>query len=121
MRFKLGGDPERHGATDCVGLARCVLAFYGIATPTPTRDWYRRLRRGDTSIFREQLENWGARIIEPRIGAVALCQAESGYGLAVWWQAGWLNFRGNQVVWCPPEALAIEDLYCPQKLISATP
>jgi len=42
LPFRLGACPRRHGATDCVGLARSVLAYYGIETPEPTRQWYRR-------------------------------------------------------------------------------
>ena len=37
---------------------------YNIATPTPKRDWYRRLRRGDYSVFKEELEKWGERLLK---------------------------------------------------------
>ena len=97
LPFRLGADPERHGATDCVGLARAVLAHYGIVTPVPERNWYRRLRRGDTTIFPEQLKQWGVEVETPRIGSVGLCRSETGYGLAVWWEAGWLSYRLEQV------------------------
>ena len=113
LPYRLGASPERHGATDCVGLARCVLAAYGITTPQPTRDWYRRLRQGDTSIFREQLQLWGKQVAEPRLGAVALCRGDHGYGLAVWWQDGWLSYRTDQVCWSPQAMLPVQEIYCP--------
>ena len=122
LGYRLGGDPERHGVTDCVGLCRAVLASYGIEAPVPTRDWYRRLRRGDWSIFPEQLEQWGNRVGPPRMeGTVALCRAGNGYGLAAWAFDGWLIYRDNQVVWCPTEVLPAEDFYYPRKHNSAMP
>jgi hypothetical protein len=122
LGYRLGGDPEKHGVTDCVGLCRAVLASYGIEAPAPTRDWYRRLRKGDYSIFPEQLGRWGDRVAQPRLeGTVALCRADNGYGLAVYWEAGWLIYRDNQVAWCPTEALPVEGFYYPQKLNFVTP
>ena len=88
---------------------------YGFPTPEPKRDWYRRLRRGDTSVFREELERWGDEVQVPRIGSVALCQAENGYGLAVYWQDGWLSFAGSEVTWSPTEHLQGAVFYCQRK------
>ena len=59
LPYRLGANPEKHNAADCLTLARAVLHHYGIATPEPTRDWYRRLHRKDYSIFEEELEKWG--------------------------------------------------------------
>ena len=122
MGYRLGADPEKHGATDCLGLCRAVAKFYGIESPTPPRDWYRRLRRGDWAVFPEQLDAWGVRIPSPKMeGTVALCRAGDGYGLAMWWQDGWLMYRDNRVAWCPTEALPAVAFYCPQKQTSAMP
>lgn len=115
MGYRLGADPERHGATDCVGLARTVVEHYGYTAPTPTRDWYRRLRRGDYNVFPEELERWGARTTGLDCGVVALCQAEKGYGLAAYWEEGWISFVGQAVRWTPTGALPVVALYCPQK------
>ena len=120
MGYRLGGDPARHGVTDCVGLARTVLDHYGIVTPVPKRSWYRRLRKGDTTIFPEQLRAWGVEVETPRLGAVALCRSETGYGLAVWWMRGWLSYREEMVHWSPPGMLDVCAIYCPSKLSSAT-
>ena len=117
--YRLGADFNRHGVGDCLSLAVTVLSFYGIETPTPQRAWYRRLRRGDTSVFKDELERWGARIAEPRLGSVALCQAENGYGLAVFWEAGWLVFVGSEVVWRNTADLRVVAFFCPQKLSCA--
>ena len=114
MSFRLGADPERHGATDCLGLARAVLAHQGIVTPSPQRSWYRRLRHGDTTVFREELERWGARVAEPRLAeTVALCRSDHGLGLAVSYLSGWLAFRETTIQWHPSDVLLIVDLYCP--------
>ncbi len=114
--YRLGADFDRHGVGDCLALATAVLNHYGIETPAPKREWYRRLRRGDTSVFKEELERWGVKVAEPRLGSVALCQAENGYGLAVWWESGFLSFVGSEVSWSPPQALVVVGLYAPNRL-----
>lgn len=115
MSYRLGAEPERHGKADCLTLSRHILRTYGIKTPNAERSWYRRLRVGDYSIFREQLELWGTPTTDISVGTVALCQAENGVGLATFIDdfPGWLNFCGAEVVWSPLEALNIEQLFCP--------
>ena len=113
LPYRLGADPERHHATDCLGLVRAVLHHHGIATPTPQRAWYRRLRQGDHSVFREELERWGAQVAEPRLVTVALCRSDLGLGLAVTFADGWLCFRETTVQWSPLGALLVQGLYSP--------
>jgi len=115
MKYRLGADPERHGKADCLSLSRYILSTYGIGTPQAERSWYRRLRKKDYSIFKEQLELWGTQTTDIRVGTVALCQAEEGVGLATFIDdyPGWLSFIGTEVVWSQVEALNIENLYCP--------
>ena len=111
----MGADARTHGATDCLGLAIAVLRFYGVTTPQPKRSWYRRLKRGDTEVFRDELERWGIEVEAPRLGAVGLCRSELGYGLAVWWSEGWLSYRLDQVAWSPPGVLEVCGIYCRSK------
>ena len=117
LPYRLGADPERHRAADCLTLSRYVLGTYGIKTPVGERSWYRRLRDKDYSIFREQLELWGTPTVDIKVGTVALCQAGDGdgVGLATFIDdyPGWLSFVGTEVVWSPLEVLNIEALYCP--------
>ena len=120
MGYRLGASPERHGATDCFGLARAVVEHYGYSAPAPTREWYRRLRRGDYAVFRDELERWGVRTTDLDCGVVALCQAEKGYGLAAYWEEGWISFVGQAVRWSPPGALPVVASFCPQKLRCAS-
>lgn len=115
MPYRLGADPARHGQTDCYGVMRTVMTHYGITTPTPKREWYRRLRRGDTSVFEEELGRWGVRTADLNFGVVALCQADEGYGLATWYEDGWLNYAGSEVRWSPIDALRVVACFCPQK------
>ena len=116
MPYRLGADPERHGMVDCLSLARAVLKWQGIETPNPSRQWYRRLRRGDHAIFREQLMQWGIEITEPRMdGTVALCESENGFGMAVYWEWGFLHCLSKEVRWSPASQLQVVALYCPQK------
>ena len=115
LPYRLGACPAKHGAADCLSLARAVLAYQGIETPTPSRDWYRRLSRGDTNVFPEELERWGIKTDLPRLGTVALCEANNGYGLAVYWSDGWLNFAGSAVVWSPIGGLPVVGCYFPRK------
>lgn len=113
--YRLGGDFIKYEGGDCLTLARAVLTFYGIESPTPKRSWYRRLRRGDTAVFKDELERWGEKTTELECGVVALCQAENGYGMAVWFRNGWLSFVESAVKWSPVEALQPLAFYCPQK------
>ena len=113
LPYRLGADPIKHHAVDCLSLARTVLKHYGINSPEPTRDWYRRVRRKDFSIFKEQLENWGNETNEFKIGTVALCKSSIGYGLAVYWENGWLNCGEQVVRWNPIDSLEIEKYYYP--------
>ena len=107
--YRLGADPIRHGATDCINLCRTVLAWYGIQAPVPARNWYRRLHAGDTSIFKEQLDLWGT---PGETGIIALVQASNSYGLAVFYDTGWLHCSAliNRVVWSPN--VKYEARYC---------
>ena len=119
MPYRLGADPEKNCAADCLTLSKAVLKHYGIKSPCPTRDWYRRLRKNDYSIFREQLELWGIKTERPNIGTVGLCKSERGYGLAVYFEERWLNITASErsaVTWNPVEALQVEEFYCPKKL-----
>ena len=115
LPYRLGANPEQHRAADCLTLARYVLKTYGIDSPAGDRSWYRRLRKGDYLIFREQLELWGSLTDDIEVGTVALCQTGSGVGLATFIDdfPGWLSFAGTEVVWSRLEALNIEALYCP--------
>ena len=115
MGYRLGAEPERHGKADCLTLSRYILSTYGIGAPQAERSWYRRLRKKDYSIFKEQLELWGTQTTDIRVGTVALCRAFEGLGLATFIDdyPGWLSFGITEVVWNPVEALNIESLYCP--------
>jgi cell wall-associated NlpC family hydrolase len=116
MPYRLGADPERHGKVDCLSLTRTVLAWQGIKTPAPTRDWYRRLYRGDYSIFKQQLEQWGKIVASPRLtGTVALCESDNGYAMAVYWEGGFLHCLTSEVKWSPANHLVVVAFYCPQK------
>ena len=81
MKYRLGADPERHGKADCLSLSRHILATYGIKTPNPERSWYRRLRRKDYSIFREQL-SYGEPRQPTSVLALSLFAKQDGVGLA---------------------------------------
>ena len=120
MGYRLGSDPVKHGTADCLSLARTVLDFYGIPSTEPCRDWYRRLRKKDYSVFEEELERWGQKTDEPTIGTVALCQSDDGYGMAVYFEGGCLSFVGSAVRWSPIENLQVVAFYCNTKPTSAT-
>ena len=116
MRYRLGASPKKHGKADCLSMCRTVLDSYDISTPEPKRDWYRRLRRGDYSVFKEELESWGKETTKMTPGTVALCEGEGAltYGMAVWWYDGWLSFTGEELTWKPATALQAVALYCPK-------
>ena len=113
--YRLGGDFIKYKGGDCLSLARTVLAHYGISTPEPQRDWYRRLRRGDTSVFKEELERWGQQTTNVECGVVALCESKNGYGMAVYFENGWMNYGESEVRWSPAERLHILAFYSPRK------
>lgn len=115
LPYRLGATPDQHKAADCVSLSREVLKNYGIESPAPTRDWYRRLKKKDYEVFRDELKKWGTLTTTANIGVVALCKAEEGYGLAVYWKKGWLSFVNKMVRWNPVEGLVVSELYCRMK------
>ena len=119
LPYRLGADPEKHGAGDCLSLCRTVLKSYGISSPEPERSWYRRLRKKDYSIFTEELNRWGVDS-PPKLGAIALCKSEDGsYGMAAFYEGGWISYRktlrGQVVIWSPLNALTVEGCYCQRK------
>ncbi len=112
LPYRLGASPEKHQAADCLTLARAVLEHHGVPTPKPQRSWYRRLYRKDTAVFKDELERWGEITAQPRIGVVALCESESGFGMATFFEGGWISFVGSAVQWSPIGALQVVELYC---------
>lgn len=120
LPYRLGAIPDVHGAGDCYSVAAHVIRYLRLDAPRPTRDWYKRVRRGDHNVFREELERWGTEIDTPRLGSVALCSAGDGrYGLAVYYENGWLSYVGSAVKWSPLDALPVVGCYFPQKHNSA--
>jgi len=118
LPYRLGADPEKHKAGDCLSLCRTVLKSYGISSPDPERSWYRRLKKKDYSIFFEELNRWGVDS-PPKLGAIALCKSDDGYGMAAYYEEGWLNYRktfGELVVeWSPLDSLMVEGCYYRRK------
>jgi len=115
LPYRLGADPIKHHAADCVSLARTVLKYYGISSPKPTRDWYRRVRKKDFDIFKEELEKWGNKTKQFNIGTVALCKSNNGFGLAVYYEEGWISCGESEVRWSPLDGLEVVGCYSPQK------
>ena len=115
LPYRLGADPIKHHAADCLSLARTVLKYYGIKSPEPTRDWYRRFRKKDYKIFKEKLERWGNETKQFNIGTVALCKSKNGFGLAVYYEEGWINCGESEVRWSPLDGLEVVESYSPQK------
>ena len=118
LPYRLGADPEKHKAGDCLSLCRTVLKSYGISSPEPQRSWYRRLRKKDYSIFTEELNRWGVDS-HPKLGTIGLCKSDDGYGMAAFYEEGWLSYQrtlgGQVVIWCPQNNLMVEGCYYQQK------
>ena len=118
LPYRLGADPEKHGAGDCLSLCRTVLKSYGISSPEPKRSWYRRLKKKDYSIFFEELNRWGVES-PPKLGTIGLCKSEDGYGMAAVYEDGWLSYQktlgGQVVIWLTLNALMVEGCYYQQK------
>jgi len=118
LPYRLGADPEKHKAGDCLSLVRTVLANYGFTVPKGQRDWYRRLRKKDYSIFFEELNRWGVDS-PPKLGTIALCKSDDGYGMATFYEEGWLSYQktlgGQVVIWLPLNALMVEGCYYQRK------
>tara|TARA_E500000331_G_scaffold68254_2_gene62925 strand:+ start:3177 stop:3557 length:381 start_codon:yes stop_codon:yes gene_type:complete len=118
LPYRLGADPVTHGAGDCLSLVRTVVANYGFTVPKGKRDWYRRLRKKDYSIFFEELNRWGVES-PPKLGAIALCKSNNGYGMAAYYEEGWLSYQKrleeSVVIWSPLDNLMVEGCYYPRK------
>ena len=120
LGYRLGADPEKHGSADCLSMSRAVLHWSGVPTPEPQRSWYRRLRRGDYDVFRDELERWGHQTDTAKIGVVGLSQGINCLGLSVYYEDGWLHFNDeNQIAWAPLNALIPIALYSRLKSKSA--
>jgi hypothetical protein len=121
FEYRLGSDPIKHGTGDCLSLVRTVLGHYGFTVPKGERDWYRRLKRRDYSIFFEELNRWGVES-PPKLGTIGLCKSDDGYGMAAYYEEGWLSYQktlGKSVVrWSPLEALSLVGCYFQRKQIS---
>ena len=112
LPYRLGADPDKHQAADCLSLACSVLRNYGLHPPEPKRSWYRRLRQGDYQVFADELERFCEKTDAPRVGTVALCESPHGVCLAAFFESGWLSFVGSEVKWSPIGALMVRQLYC---------
>ena len=121
-QYRLGSDPEKHGTGDCLSLVRTVLGHYGFTVPQGKRDWYRRLKRKDYSIFFEELNRWGVES-PPKLGTIGLCESDDGYGMAAYYEDGWLSYRrtleSQVVIWSPLDALTLVGCYFQRKPNSA--
>tara|TARA_B100000945_G_scaffold320819_1_gene332268 strand:- start:10903 stop:11307 length:405 start_codon:yes stop_codon:yes gene_type:complete len=118
LEYRLGSDPIKHGTGDCLSLVRTVLGHYGFTVPKGERNWYRRLKRKDYSIFFEELNRWGVES-PPKLGTIGLCKSDDGYGMAAFYEEGWLSYQktlGKLVVkWSPLEALLLAGCYFQRK------
>ena len=122
LEYRLGADPERHGAADCLSMSRAVLHWGGIPTPEPERSWYRRLRRGDYEVFRDELERWGHQTDTAKLGVVGLGRGSDCLGLIAFYESGWLHFNDEkQIAWVPLNALTPVALYSRLKSKSVKP
>tara|TARA_R100000654_G_scaffold708_3_gene2734 strand:- start:2459 stop:2863 length:405 start_codon:yes stop_codon:yes gene_type:complete len=123
LEYRLGADPVRHKAGDCLSLVRTVLGHYGFTVPKGKRDWYRRLKRKDYSIFFEELNRWGVES-PPKLGTIGLCKSDDGYGMAAFYEEGWLSYQKtldkSVVKWSPLKNLLVVGCYFQRKLISVT-
>ena len=121
LEYRLGSDPVKHGTGDCLSLVRTVLGHYGFTVPKGKRDWYRRLKRKDYSIFFEELNRWGVES-PPKLGTIALCKSDDALYMAAFYEEGWLSYQktlGKSVVkWLPLEALSLAECYFQRKPIS---
>ena len=122
FQYRLGSDPVKHGTGDCLSLVRTVLGHYGFTVPKGERDWYRRLKRKDYSIFFEELNRWGVES-PPKLGTIGLCKSDDGYGMAAYYEEGWLSYRktleSQVVIWSPLDGLTLVGCYFQRKQISA--
>ena len=118
FQYRLGSDPVKHGTGDCLSLVRTVLGHYGFTVPQGKRDWYRRLKRKDYSIFFEELNRWGVES-PPKLGAIGLCKSDDGYGMAAYYEDGWLSYRrtleSQVVIWSPLDGLTLVGCYFQRK------
>ena len=118
LPYRLGADPRKHGAGDCLSLVRTVLGHYGFVVPQGKRDWYRRLRKKDYSVFFEELNRWGVEST-PKLGTIGLCKSEDGFGMAAYYEEGWISYQKRLeelvVIWSPLGNLMVEGCFYQRK------
>ena len=118
LPYRLGADPCKHGAGDCLSLCRTVLANYGFVVPQGKRDWYRRLRKKDYSVFFEELNRWGVES-HPKLGTIGLCKSKDALYMACFYEGGWLSYQkrlgASMVLWSPLDNLMVKGCYYQRK------
>ena len=106
-----------HHGIDIIEKSRIKKIYqkYGIKFLKREKEWYRRYLRKDFSIFKEVFDKWGNETKDINIGTVALCKSNNGFGLAVYYEKGWISCGESEVRWSPLNALEVVGCYSPQK------
>ena len=103
LPYRWGGDPNRHGGTDCLRLTIAVLSLYDAPRPaTIKREWYQAASRGRWQPLLAELEAISCPVPGGQPLDVALLEGGEPIALGVCVAGGLLTTcQGQGVHWRP--------------------
>ena len=109
LPYRWGGDPDRHGGTDCLRLTMAVLDLYDAPRPALIkREWYEAAGRGRWKPLLEELAAGSSRVPGAMPLDVALLAGGAPIALGVCVAGGVLTTcQGQGVHWRPLAACRV--------------
>jgi hypothetical protein len=102
LPYRWGGDPDRHGGTDCLRLTLAVLALYDAPRPAVKRDWYQAAGRSRWRPLLDELTTISSEVPGAMPLDVALLAGGEPIALGICVAGGILTTcQGHGVHWRP--------------------
>jgi len=102
LPYRMGADPQRSNATDCIRLVLQVLADAGLNPPAVERQWYRWLAQRDFKAIEADWYRLTEQVPGPEDFAMTLLPTEGDFSIAVVVDNGLLTVKATVgVVWVP--------------------
>jgi hypothetical protein len=121
LPYRWGGDPDRHGSTDCLRLTLAVLSLYDAPRPAIKPEWYQAARRGRWQPLLSELERISSPVPGGQLLDVALLQGGEPIALGICVAGGLLTTcQGQGVHWRPLAACQVRRWFrfrpaCPER------
>lgn len=102
LPYQWGGDPDRDGGTDCLGITLAVLALHDAPRPALKAEWHESAGRGRWLPLLHELDSVSETVPGGRALDVALLDGGAPIALGVCVAGGLITAsRGDGVHWRP--------------------